>query len=202
MKQKHIIYIHGAGSSSVSFNFLKAQFPEHTHDFLEYDDRCPLDSIIDQLYEKLPDDREFFLVAHSLGGVIATALTYKNNVNNDKKKIKAVVSISAPFGGTKIANYLKWFYPGYGLFDNVATINPVIQSIQTVGAIVPTLCVVTNGGSLPLIGGASDGVVSVKSQTSLENAIKVVLTLNHFEVLLSYDTASIIGGYIWTEEVV
>jgi triacylglycerol esterase/lipase EstA (alpha/beta hydrolase family) len=195
-----IVYVHGAGCSPISFNYICSMLPEHTQVLYSYNAEMPVDKILNHLYESLCSPtmgKNYFLVGHSLGGVIATALTYRNNSDGNKLKINGVVSMSAPFGGSKVANYLKLMYPKYGLFDNIATFSPVIKSIGTVGAIVPTMNIVTSSGGIPMIKGENDGVVSVRSQKELRNCQTIEIRLNHFEILISKQTVDLINKFVW-----
>lgn len=190
---KKIIFIHGASSTPESFNFICQNLPNHQRINFAYDSSAPLENIIDEFVGFLPEEGEYQIVAHSLGGLVATGSSYKLS----KPVVPKMVVLSSPFAGSKMAGYLKWLYPKYGLFDNVAVSNSVILTIQDKGAIVPTLNVITNGGEIPLIKEKNDGVVSVNSQMALRNCERKFFELNHFEVLLSYDVAKAIKEYLW-----
>lgn len=203
---KYVVYIHGASSTYNSFNFINDKLSREREDycplFFEYDCSRDLQDITNDLLAYLPDGNdEIILVGHSLGGVIATAVTYNNESISPKKNIKKVVTISSPLAGSKAATYLRWLYPNYGLFNNVAVTNPIIMAIQSIGAIVPTQCIISNGGTTPLIKEANDGVVSVASQGSLKHCKEHVnIKLNHFEVLLSSFVVQQIERFIWDEK--
>lgn len=205
MKNCTIIYLHGANSTSTSFNFIRYRMRENkVVDSVayapEYNPSMSMDQLIPELYGRMNPFHQkdpIFLVGHSLGGVIATLLTYWNeDVGPEKLNILGVVSIASPFGGSKAANFLKWMYPSYGLFDNVATNSPWIKLMSQKGAIVPTRTIITTAGNSPLIREDNDGVVSVKSQMALKNSEQVLLEHNHFEVLLSDFTAGHIAEFI------
>jgi pimeloyl-ACP methyl ester carboxylesterase len=194
--EKNIIYVHGASSTSTSFNYIAQNLPEHNRINFEYDCRINIEKIVEDLYNFIPDTGDYNLISHSLGGIIATGVTY---LNKDKKKsIRKVVTMSTPFGGSKIATYLRWFFPRYGLFDNVAEDAPLIMMEKRRGAITPTLNIVTDGGETPIMREKNDGVVSVLSQLMLKNVENMkVFNLNHFEVLLDPQVVEAVKEFIW-----
>lgn len=199
MEKPCIVYIHGASSTSTSFNFISRMLPNHTRLFLEYDSGTPIKTIVNNLYTLLPRTVPLFLIGHSLGGVIATLLSYAEKYDANvlqPVQIQKIVAISSPFGGSRAANYLRWMYPAYGLFDNVATNTVAMSAIKKFGAIFPTLSIVSTGGNTPLIRGSNDGVLSVDSQSALANCVIKEFKLNHFEVLLSDKVVSEINGFL------
>lgn len=188
-----IVYIHGANSTPATFNYIKRCLPQHTPIDVSYRHDISLNDIIKIVYESLPDG-PVHIIGHSLGGLIAVAVSQLNQIHK-KKDIRKIFTISSPFGGCKGADYLKWMYPAHRLFSDVSTVSPVVQTVNRIGTVVPTKCIVTNHGSVPLISGENDGVVSVKSQMALKGAQYAKQSHNHFEVLLSDDTVAMIKEY-------
>lgn len=188
-----IIFVHGASSTPESFNFICQNLPEHERINFKYDSSIPLEYLVEEFIGFVEPGHNYQIVAHSLGGLVATAASYALPSGS----ISRMAIMSTPFAGSKAAGYLKWLFPKYGLFDSVADSNSVVLTIQNRGAIVPTLTVITSGGEIPLIKGPNDGVVSVDSQVSLRNCEKKIFRLNHFEVLLSYDVVKAIKEYLW-----
>jgi pimeloyl-ACP methyl ester carboxylesterase len=188
-----IVYIHGANSTPTTFNYIKRSLPQHEAFDISYRHDIPLIDIIRNVYEALPDG-PVYIVAHSLGGLIAVAVSQLNHASQTKD-IQKIMTISSPFGGCKGADILKWMYPSNRLFSDISTVSPVIKAVTRIGAVVPTKCIVTNHGSIPLIRGENDGVVSVESQMSLKGAQYAKQSHNHFEVLLSDDTVAKVKEY-------
>jgi len=110
---KNIWYIHGANETATCFNYIKGELPDHTMCDIEYDYHAPLQSVIEKISKQLPKDN-ISIVGHSMGGIIAVALSQLN-----KQKIDKVVALASPFGGSESAHYLKYLFPTYGLFKNV-----------------------------------------------------------------------------------
>lgn len=191
-----IVYVHGASSTPLSFNYIAQNLPEHERLDFSYDTLRELEKTVYQLYDFLPEE-EHCIVTHSMGGIVGVASTFLNSSRGNKKKIVKMVVISSPMAGSKIANYLKWMYPKYGLFDNVSTNNPVILTIRERGVIIPTLNVITKGGESPVMQEENDGVITVSSQLALRGSSNQVFNLNHFEVLLSLDVVDAVKEFLW-----
>jgi predicted alpha/beta hydrolase family esterase len=197
-----IWYLHGANASPTSFSWLD----EHLRSDprldnasvvrVSYNCQESTSDIAQQLAEKLPTDQLVYLIGHSLGGVIAVAAAQRAVKLGKMANIGGVVTISAPLSGSESADVLQWLFPSYHLFRNISTKNRLVQEIQSEGAIVPTLCLITTSGNNPLIHEANDGVVTVNSQRSLKGAEKIELAYNHFEILLGEETVDYIRTFI------
>ena len=124
-------------------------------------------------------NKKVSIISHSLGGVIAIGL------HNKLKNLDRTVTISAPFGGSKIVEYFRWICPRYQMFEDVKTTSPVIMAIKRTTIKKPVLPFVTTGGGNPLLGEPNDGTVTVRSQKAIRGLSYVNYNLNHFEVLLS-----------------
>jgi len=205
MKNCTIIYLHGANSTPTSFNFIRHHVLMNNGLGevnimtvpIKYDSSEPITKLVASIYLQIKapswEKSPCFLIGHSLGGVIATLLSYWNEEHGpDKLDFRGIVSLASPYAGSKAANFLKWMYPSYGVFDNVATNSPWMKLIAEKGAIIPTRAIITQSGSSPLMKEPNDGVVSVSSQRSLKNSEGMPVDYNHFEVLLSEE----VGDYI------
>lgn len=194
---KNILFVHGASSSPTSFSFIKQNLPEHNGLDFSYDSNEDMEDIVDRLIQVFQvSPKELCIISHSLGGVISTGASYSVPEKVEGMKLK-LVTISTPFAGSKAATYLKFLFPGYGLFGNVSTTNPIILGIQDQGAKWPTLNVISTSGDSPLLKEANDGVVSVSSQVSLRGCYQRIHRINHFEALLSQDIVKDIKDFLW-----
>lgn len=186
-----IWFIHGANASPTSFALIQTKLREVEElsgaEFMNVKYNCqdPISSTIESIAESLPSDRPVYLIGHSLGGVLAVAVSQRVKHFALNKNIKAVITMASPLGGCEGADYLQWLFPHYHLFKNISTKNRVINDIKAVGAVVPTLCFITTSGNNPIYPEANDGVVTVNSQRSLKKSKDIEVPYNHFEVLLS-----------------
>jgi triacylglycerol esterase/lipase EstA (alpha/beta hydrolase family) len=190
-KPATIWFIHGANATPLSFSHIQSELRKDTRfddiSFMnvKYDCQDPIGITAESIANSLPGDRPIYLVGHSLGGVLAVAVSQRVKHFSLNKDIKAVITMASPIGGCEGADYLQWLFPHYHLFRNISTKNRLITDIKATGAVVPTLNFVTTSGNNPIYPEANDGVVTVNSQRALTGAKKIEAPYNHFEVLLS-----------------
>lgn len=177
---KLIWYIHGANSSPLSFSWIKQQLPAHVGRNITYSTDHPIADTIATLHETLEAEQQpVHIISHSLGGIIAVSLAQLC------RNVKQVVTMSTPFGGCKLADRLRWFFPSQ-MFENIYTGNRAITNLHTASTSdIPILSFVTKGGGLQMMHEPNDGVVTVESQLRLSGPRYIELPINHFEVLLS-----------------
>jgi len=192
--QKQVWFIHGANATPTSFEYLRDKlksdpdFKDFSLIDIKYNCQENLSGIIKALTLSIRKGSQVYLVGHSLGGIIATAISQRIKVYELPLNIKGVFTISSPFGGSESAEYLQWLYPTYHLFRSIATTSRVITDLISLGAVVPTTSLVTSSGNNPLFSTANDGVVTIRSQRSLKGANYIEINSNHFEVLMNQDT--------------
>ena len=189
---KTIWYIHGAYSSSRTFNWLKEQFPEHEVVNINYSSATPVRKVLDQLIENAErEEGEFDVVGHSLGGILAVALSQNSS------KVQKVVTMSSPFGGSRTATWLQFLAPG-SLFEDIQPFSRLLTDVRNTGTVKPTMSIITTGSASPLMLERNDGVVTVRSQKALKGPKYIETNLSHFEVLLDPDTATNITDFLWS----
>lgn len=188
----HIVYVHGANATPKSFSFLENTLSSHTKTYITYDANDDINDII--LKATSTVNEPCHIVGHSLGGVIAVRLSQLLGPT----LIHSVTAISAPFGGSEAADRVSIFFPFNQFFRNLRTTNPLFRSILFTGLVVPTLSIITTGGSSPLEPKHNDGVVTVESQEKLSSTNQLYLPYTHYEVLLDHGVGSAIDTFINT----
>lgn len=181
-----IWYVHGAGASSRSFAWLREQldFPAR---FFHYGVDEPARSVAQRLAAQIEEDgQSAMLIGHSLGGVLALVCANALNVSR-------VVTICAPFGGVRPADIMALFN-SHPLVQDLRFYSPLLSGLRLAHHLKPHLAIVGSHG-LPFLAGDNDGAVTVASQTALIGAHYEVVELNHFEVLLSDQVASLIRSF-------
>ena len=192
---KNIVYIHGANLSPRSFSFIQSRLPEHNILNISYSVNTPLIEntklIKSAIYQEF-DGNPVSIISHSMGGLIA--LNLHNGKNIDK-----IVTMSAPFGGSRFVEVLRWICPNYQMFADVKTTSPIIKEIKSTKYTKPILSIVTTAGGNPLIGRGeqNDGTVTVSSQLAAIGPIYEKFDLNHFEVLMSDQIIGRIDSFIF-----
>lgn len=190
---KRIVYIHGANSTSRSFNYIQQRLPDHEILNLEYDVNVPFlqnKQVMADMIKQTFGRKKICVVGHSLGGLFAVRLM------NENKNVERAFVMSAPFGGSKFINYISWLCPGYQLFKDISTSSDVIKYFKITKQTKPIMQVITTGGGNPFLGEPNDGTVTVSSQKAIGGAVFTESSRNHFEVLLDDKTVSLMKQYM------
>lgn len=188
-KQPHIVFIHGAGATNRSWNYILEKLNPDSYTLLNYDVNHRFKYNLAKLsmkFNKLPYD-DIVLVTHSMGGVYGLHLysIYQHKINK-------AISLATPFGGSRTADYVKYLVPSYILFREVGTRSQAIVDGHKVEIKIPWLQVVTTDGEVPWHADGNDGVVTIESQKHREDMQIIELPINHHEILISDETVNII----------
>lgn len=187
-----IAYIPGFNSTTTAFSFIKASLPVHEAIPINYDTHQPLKKSIQFVSSKIPSNKPIFIVAHSLGGIIAAhTASFKNH------NIAGIITISTPFGGSKAAWIMRWIMRSSVMGD----ITPDSIHIRTLNQLElpPVKSIISTNGSIPMGFEKNDSVVTLNSQLHLQNNERFLVKANHFEVLQHPKTIKIIHDQIWGE---
>lgn len=186
---KTVVYIHGAFSSGVSFRHLIDGLPAHNVVTPEYTVDEPLTQVIDRINDQVNAlGTDVDIVAHSLGGIVATGLGHIND------RVQSVLTMSTPFGGSRIASALSWFN-GHELYKSLASNSPILRAISGTKLPCRLRSIITTVGNNPMMFEKNDGVISLRSQVALGYGEKIHIPLNHFEILLSKQTIDLIKDF-------
>ncbi len=192
MNKLVILFIHGANCTKDSFNYIKTFFEGYEHKYLEYSVDKEFYPNLDRMLPHVHDDKEYFIVCHSLGGIYALHLqALKPN------SVKGVVSIATPFGGCKSADILKFVFPKSTLLKEVGPMSRPIRTGKILEIACPWTAIITTRGIPSIVPSEpNDGIVSLSSMRSRSDMKKIEVDTGHFEVLLRKQTISIIYGAI------
>jgi pimeloyl-ACP methyl ester carboxylesterase len=185
-----IVYIHGASATAESFTHIRQFVRDHVEEpdiALEYNSANGFDHNLSIMIDALADAERLFFVSHSLGGIYALHLAhYYHDVT------RGGVSLSTPYGGSKQADFARYFLPFNRLMKDIGPMSaPMAQSKQMASPPNWTQIVTTVGAS-PWIQEANDGVVTLDSQRYRQDFEIIELPLNHYEVVVSNRTVEII----------
>lgn len=189
-----IVYLHGFNSSHRSFNFIQCKLPAHTIVPISYNSHQPLRDSIDEVRRQLPKGR-FSLVGHSLGGILSVLMAAEH-----VDRVDNLVSISAPFGGSRAALTLRWL-PGHPkVLNDLTPSSPKIELISQLRLKIPTLSIYSTAGDLFTSTEPNDSIVTVSSQKALPFGRKAEVKANHFEVLLHERTVKLLQDFLFENE--
>ena len=182
---KNYLFIHGAFASKHSFNYIEHKIGAlgklWVCQHLEYDSHTEnVFDIVERGKEILNDNNfEITIVGHSLGGLIALSLASEKNV-------KKVVTISSPLSGIDISPlFAPYLLINCPLLVDVLPQSKFIRDIKRKDFNIPINVISTEVNFYPVIPEPSDGVVTVKSQTSWvpKDATIDIINASHHEVL-------------------
>lgn len=185
-----IIYVHGAGATSRSFEWLRTMMPPHDAVFFSYEMSHAMGATIGALNDTVDHGcktKDIVLVGHSLGGVLAASCA-------GNERISKIVTLNAPFGGLPIARFAGLFSSSPMLRD-LSPSSVQMMRLKNTTPRCPILSIVGTSG-LPFILEPNDGAISVASQKSLHGPRYVEFGLNHFEVLLDSAVAQTVSDFI------
>lgn len=178
-----IVYIHGASASAESFTHIRQYVRDHFEEpdmMLEYKSDDGFAHNIANMKGQLDDADRLFFISHSLGGIYSLYLA-----NHYKDTTHGGVSLSTPYGGSKEADFARYFLPFNRLMKDVGTMSKPMTVARDLPAPPNWTQVVTTVGQSPWIHDPNDGVVTLESMRYRKDFELVEVPLNHYEVVIS-----------------
>lgn len=187
-----IVFIHGAGASSKSFNYLRTQLGLLNNSqcvLVEYDCKnrfySNLEHMVLQLQKLELVKEDLFFVGHSLGGVFAMHLSKKF-----KNRTLGGFTMSTPYKGSKAADILTCVYPTVQLYKDISPYSrPILESlgVNPMQQGYSWTALVTTGSRSSIMNEPNDGVVTLASQTAQKGISYEHNSSGHYEVLQDSD---------------
>ena len=188
---KTVVFLHGFGCSPTIFNYLKSCLPKHRGVLIAYDSNQPIENSYLEILDQLPS-YPFYLIGHSLGGVLGHLITTRN-----PDLVTKFISISSPFAGSGSAMAIKYIFPDLKILKDLSPGSKPLKEIARSEA-KNHLAIISTAGHLPMIVGKNDGVVSVKSQSRVNTENKIFINANHFEIIQNEEAVSAIKETIFS----
>ena len=185
-----IVYIHGASATAESFTHIREYVREHTElpDIaLEYNSADGFAHNLAEMKGQLDDAEKLFFISHSLGGIYAL---YLANHYNDRTR--GGISLSTPYGGSREADFAKYFLPFNRLMKDIGTMSQPMRESRDLPVPPNWTNVVTTRGDSPWIVDPNDGVVTLESMRARPDMELIELPLNHYEVVISNQTVELV----------
>jgi pimeloyl-ACP methyl ester carboxylesterase len=183
-----ILAIHGAWSSSASFNYLKLKMKNKVWQYIDYDHTVDdWDNILKKTVDVSVEP--YVAIGHSLGGMIALHMSRDINC-------KGIVTMASPLGGLDL-NLIQLYLSRSTLISSIVKNSKQVEEIQNLSFDhLPVLHLIANKGYNPFIYEANDGVLPLKVQTAWSCGTMVEISANHYEILQSEATAEAITQFI------
>jgi pimeloyl-ACP methyl ester carboxylesterase len=152
-----------------------------------YDSRNGFKNNLEQMQEALADVDRIFFVAHSLGGIYSLHLA---NLMPDR--VLGAVTLSTPYGGAEVADYVQYFLPFSRLMRDIGPSSWVMKQASRIKIQHPWTNIVTVQGQSPFMHEPNDGVVTIASMKHHEDMELIEVDYNHYEVVLSDQVVDLI----------
>ena len=180
-----LVYIHGANATSESFNYIQSKLGQGLA--INYDSRNGFENNLKDMLSQLSDVKDIVFVSHSLGGIYAIHIA-----NAMPNQVRGAVTLSTPYGGAEVADYVQYFLPFSRLMRDIGPSSWAMRQARNIKIQHPWTNVVTVKGQSPFMAEANDGVVTISSQKHHADMELVEVNCNHYEVVLSDEVIALI----------
>jgi pimeloyl-ACP methyl ester carboxylesterase len=180
-----LVYIHGASATSESFNYIRSRIGNGID--VNYDSRNGFENNLNEIIKQLANVKDIAFVAHSLGGIYALHIA-----NSIPDQVVGAVTLSTPYGGAEVADYVQYFLPFSRLMRDIGPSSWVFKQANKIKIQHPWTNVVTVKGQSPFMLAHNDGVVTIASQKHHEDMELIEVDYNHYEVVLAEPVVDII----------
>lgn len=181
-----IVYIHGASATAESFNYIREHITR-PNIAIEYDSSNGFKENLEEMKQVVQKYDNIIFVGHSLGGIYSLHLA-----NFFPKKVKGAITMSTPYGGAEVADYVKYFLPFSRLLRDIGPNSWPMKSLKEVEVQHPWTNIVTTAGRSPWMTVPNDGVVTISSMKYRPDMEFIEVGINHYEVVMSPKVVSII----------
>lgn len=183
-----ILAIHGAWSSSTSFNYIKSKILPKSWELVDYDHRKHSYEDILNMSIGLMDE-PYIAIGHSLGGLIA--LHQCQDV-----LCRGIITLASPLAGLDL-NLIQLYLSRASLISKIASSSREIREIHNLSFDhLSVLHLIANKGYNPFIYEDNDGVLPIKVQTGWSCGKMVEIPANHYEILQSEKTLFEITSFL------
>jgi pimeloyl-ACP methyl ester carboxylesterase len=185
-----LVYIHGASATGESFNYIRKHIGG-ADIVINYDSRNGFENNLKIMQEQLAPMNDIFFIGHSLGGIYSLHLA-----NLLPKQTLGAVTLSTPYGGAEVADYVQYFLPFSRLMRDIGPSSWVMKQANRIKIQHPWTNVVTVKGQSPFMIEPNDGVVTIISQKHHSDMELIEIEYNHYEVVLNEKVINIIKDKI------
>jgi pimeloyl-ACP methyl ester carboxylesterase len=182
-----IVYIHGASATAESFNFIR----DHIKDkniAIEYDSAHGFEENLNEMKEVVQKYTNIIFICHSLGGIYALHLA-----DAFPNRVKGAITMSTPYGGAEVADYVKYFLPFSRLLKDIGPTSWPMRTAKDIKIRHPWVNIVSTAGKSPWMNVPNDGIVTIASMKKHQQDMDIIeVDVNHYEVVISHAVLDII----------
>lgn len=185
-KLPSIVLIHGAHQSNVTFEYLRHALPGFKYINIDWSTTGGFYNNLDEIVRAVKGQGPVYLVGHSMGAMYAAHLS---------QQVECIggAAISAPWGGSKTADWIRYMMPNYPLYKEVGTASSIIFDAQLFDLPGRWTNYVSTEGDVPGIGRPNDCVLTVESMTARKDLHTEFIKATHYEIVMSTDLIHSVG---------
>jgi pimeloyl-ACP methyl ester carboxylesterase len=189
-----IVLIHGAYQSSVSFEYMRHALPSFQYINIEWSATGGFHNNLEEMVNALKDSGPVYIVGHSMGSIYAAHLSQHLNCIGG-------AALSAPWGGSKTADWVKYMASGHPLYKEVGTKSPIIADAKNFKLTGTWGNYVSTEGNVPGMGENNDCVLTIDSMLARKDIHTKFIKATHYEILMNAELIHSVGeGYLLASE--
>lgn len=181
-----IVLIHGAHQSNVTFEYMRHALPGFKYINIEWSPVSGFEHNLEEMIEAVSTAGPVYLVGHSMGSIYAAHMS-------EHVECVGGATVSAPWGGSKAADWMRYMLPNHPLYKEVGTKSPIIIKARTMTLPGRWTNYVSTEGNVPGMGVNNDCVLTVDSMTARPNMHTKFIKATHYEIVMSGELIQSIG---------
>jgi pimeloyl-ACP methyl ester carboxylesterase len=172
-----IVLIHGANQTNTSFEFIRHALPGFRYINIDWSAYTDFQSNLSEMVSAVKGTGPVYLVGHSMGSIYAAHLSQHVDCIGG-------ACLSAPWGGSRHADLIKYITPNYPLYKEVGTRSPILKAAREVKLPGRWTNYITTKGNVPGMG-PNDCVLTIESMEQRSDLFTKYIDATHYEILLS-----------------